>query len=414
MNPHFKHIRIYASSLVFALVAVCVASLVVVSPASAQSGSTGSVLGQVADQQNAVIPGADVTLVDAATNSSRTTVTNEVGRYIFPNVAPGTYNLSVAMAGFSTTKISGQKVSVGETLTINVTLSVGAIQETVEVSAAAGSQLQMTNATVGSTIAGDSLVLLPNIGRDATFLSTMQVGVTPSGQVAGTAPDQTTFQIDGGNNSDVFSGNNSYVPFLSSLPTGVVPTPIESVEEFKVGTVNQTADFNGSAGSQVQMVTKRGTNQLHGALYDYYFGSNVGAANTWLNNHTPSRTLGLPYTPLPAAHYNRFGAAAGGPMLPDFLGGKWYIFGNYEGYRYPYATATEKAVPTALMRAGVIQVLNSSGAYVPYNLNPTPVTVNGVTYQPATCGPQNTPCDPRGIGLNPIVSQIWSKYDAPA
>ena len=256
MDPNFKHIRICASSLFFVLIAVCAASLVYISPASAQSGSTGSIVGQVADQQNAVVPGADVSLVDVATNSSRTTITNEAGRYTFANVPPGTYNLLVSMAGFSTAKVSAQKVSVGETLTINITLAIGTISQTVEISAAAGSQLQMTNATVGSTIAGDSLVLLPNLGRDATFLSTLQVGVTPSGQVAGTVSDQNTFQLDGGNNTDTFSGDNSYVPIISGMPTGVLPTPIESIEEFKVGTVNQTADFNGSAGSQVQMVTK--------------------------------------------------------------------------------------------------------------------------------------------------------------
>jgi hypothetical protein len=82
------------------------------------------------------------------------------------------------------------------------------------------------------------------------------------------------------------SGNLSYntLPNLSSVATGVIPTPVESIEEFKMGTSNQTADFANSAGSQVQMVTKRGTNELHGALYEYFYGTNIGAANTWLNN----------------------------------------------------------------------------------------------------------------------------------
>jgi hypothetical protein len=120
--------------------------------------------------------------------------------------------------------------------------------------------LQTLNATIGSTITGDSLLLLPNFSRDATALATLQVGVTLSGQVAGTQTDQSSVQLDGG-------------------PSGVVPTPVESVEEFKVAISNQTADFNGAAGSLVQLVTKRGTSQFHGALYDYYYGSNVGAAN---------------------------------------------------------------------------------------------------------------------------------------
>lgn len=177
-----------------------------------------------------------------------------------------------------------------------------------------------------------------------------------------------------------------------------------------MGTSNQTADFANSSGSQVQLVTKRGTNEWHGSLYEYYFAGNVGAANSWKNTHTPDVKSGLPYTPLPKSHYNRFGATAGCPIQPSFLGGKWYIFSNYEGYRYPNNTMFEKAVPTALMRAGVIQVQDKSGKYVAYNLNPYPVTVGGVTYRPATCGPNNTPCDPRAVGINPIVKQLWEKY----
>src|SRR5213078_4427109 len=163
------------------------------------------------------------------------------------------------------------------------------------------------------TISGDSLLNIPNLARDASALSVLQVGVSPTGNVAGAASDQNVYQLDGGNNSDDMSGTNStYVPsngFAGSAatggtPSGVVPTPVESIEEFKVGTSNQTADFNGAAGSQVQMVTKRGTNQFHGSLYEHYFASNVGAANLWRNNHTPSPQLGLPYTPLPKSHRN--------------------------------------------------------------------------------------------------------------
>ena len=96
------------------------------------------------------------------------------------------------------------------------------------------------------------------------------------------------------------------------MPTGVMPTPVETIEEFKVGIANQSADFNGAAGSQVQMVSKRGSNQFHGSAYDHYFAGNLGA-NTWQANHTPSP--GLRYTPLPSTHQNRFGASIGGHSL---------------------------------------------------------------------------------------------------
>ncbi len=383
--------------------------------ARAQS-STGSVAGQVTDQQSAAIVGAEIKLVDPLTNAVRTTTSNDVGRYSFASVPPGTYDVTVSKPGFSQAKVAAQTVDVGLALTINVALTVGATTTTVEVQASAGAELQVLNATVGSTISGQSMILLPNLGRDASALSVLQVGVAPTGNVAGSASDQNVFQLDGGNNSDDMSGNastyvpsNGYAGTASSggVPSGVIPTPIESIEEFKVGTANQTADFSGAAGSQVQMVTKRGGNQFHGAAYEYYFGSDVGAANLWRNNHTPDTQLGLADTPLPSSHRNRFGGALGGPLTPKFWGGKTYFFMNYEGYRFPNSTTIDKSVPTPLMRAGVIQVQNSAGAYVAYNLNPFPVTVSGVTYPTAMCA--GGPCDPRGLGLNPIVSQIWNK-----
>lgn len=412
MEPSYKSSGIRVVSFLLGLVVAYTGILLVgTTPAWAQTGSTGTVSGRVLDQQGAIVPGAEVALQDVATNAKRTVLTNEVGRYIFVSVPPGTYDMVVSRQGFQTAKVSAQKVTVGQELTIDLTLTVGGVAQTVEVQASAGAELQTSNATIGSTITGSSVILLPNLSRDAYALQTLNVGVTPSGEVAGTRNDQNTYVVDGANVTDDNSGNLSYntMPNLTTVATGVIPTPVESIEEFKMSTSNQTADFANSSGSQIQMITKRGGNQWHGSLYEYYYGSNVGAANTWKNNHTKSGNL--PYTPLPSSHYNRFGASAGGPLLPkDILGGRWYVFANYEGYRYPRNTTYETAVPTELMRAGVIQVQDKNGKYQAYNLNARPVTVGGVTYQPATCGTGNAPCDPRGIGLNPIVNQLWSKY----
>jgi hypothetical protein len=178
--------------------------------------------------------------------------------------------------------------------------------------------LQTTNATVGSTISGIQLDSLPNIGRDANAFMVLQPGVSPTGNVAGTIGDQNSFQLDGGNNSSDMDGNNANYTLSSGTitgssggtPSGVVPTPIESIEEFKVSTANQTADFNGSAGGQIQMVTKRGSNQFHGSAYEYFLSSYF-SANLWKNNHTPSGNLG--YTPLAKTHQNRYGVSLGGP-----------------------------------------------------------------------------------------------------
>src|SRR5262245_29153036 len=350
-----------------------------------QSTSTGTVSGQVTDPQNAAVSGAGVTLRDVTTNAEQKTVTNEAGRYTFVNVSPGLYDMTVTKSGFNQAKLTGEKVTVGLTLTVNVTLQLGSMEETVVVTAV-GADLQTSNASIGTTISGKQLELLTNLGRDANALFVLQPAVTPGGSVAGAVMDQNTYQLDGGNNSSDMDGTqNVYTQsagFIGTAaaggtPSGVIPTPAESIEEFRVATNNQTADFNGAAGGQIQMVTKRGGNQWHGSLYEYYFGSNFGA-NTWANNRTNIK--------LPSSHQNRFGASGGGPIAPEFLGRKTYLFANYEGRRFPQGTTIEKVVPSALLRAGVIQVQNSGagaapvtlngvtypvGAWIPYNINPT-------------------------------------------
>jgi hypothetical protein len=382
------------------------------SGAWAQSSTAGTVTGQVVDEQNAVIPGAVVKITDTATNLVLTSTTNEAGRYIFSQVLPGKYNLAFLKDGFTSYRVDGQSVDVGQSLTINATLKVGATATTVEVSASAGAQLQTMNATVGATLSGASILNLPNFGRDVSTFAVLQPGVAPNGAVAGAMYDQNTFTVDGFNNSNDMDGaNNIYTASYASngAPTGTLPTPVESVEEFKVSTSNQTADFASSAGSQTALITKRGSNQFHGSGYEYYYSSDVGQANSWKNNHTPDVALGLPYTPVDATktHRNRFGGTLGGPLIPkSILGGKTYFFFNYEGFRYPLSAIFEKAVPTDTMKAGVIFVPNSSGTYIPYNLNNQAVTVNGVTYQPAICSAGA--CDPRGLGINPILSKIWT------
>src|SRR5438093_9132422 len=137
----------------------------------AQSASSGSVTGQVSDPQGAIVPGAEVTLTDSATKSALTTTTNDAGRYNFPVVNPGIYDLVVTSQGFKTAKFSTEKVSIGSVLTVNVALEVGALTATVVVtSAMAGTELQTTNARVGTTINLKDYALLPNLGRDATTL----------------------------------------------------------------------------------------------------------------------------------------------------------------------------------------------------------------------------------------------------
>ena len=420
MSASFQSSRVVFGRLVVVLgILLCLSAM----PVWSQATSTSSVTGIVKDQQNTVVPDAEVTLTDLSTSAALTAKTNVAGRYVFVNVPPGDYSVTFTKQGFNTYRVASQHVEVSTTITVNASLEVGSTTITVEVTGSIGAELQTTNSTVGTTISGSSIMNLPNLGRDVSTLIILQPAVSPgsgysSGFIAGAFNDQNTYTLDGGNISDDMAGNTTGYQTnftgtggsqTNGVASGAVPTPVESIDEVKVGVFNQTADFNNSTGGSVQMVTKRGTNQYHGSVYDYYFATDVGAANSWTNNHTACNPKvqvcdanNLGYTPLPSNHRERFGASIGGQLTPFKSPlGKWYGFANFEGLRYPNVGTYEHPVPSPLLRAGVIQIANSAGQYIPYNLNPSPVTVGGVTYQPSGL-------DPRNLGISPVVSKIWN------
>jgi hypothetical protein len=405
-----------ASLVVFALVVASIA----LNPVNmhAQMAGSGSVSGTVTDPSGAAVAGATVTLTDTSTNAVRTTTTNESGRYFAANVLPGTYDVTITKTGFRQAKLSKQVVAVDSNLTLNVTLELGAVTQTIEVTAT-NAELQTMNSTIGNTVGGNTLAALPSLGRDVSSFVTMQPGVSPDGSVGGTVVDQANFMLDGGNNSNDMDGSGGvYNPsfgddpsggYFSNVnnpisgaiagiagnqPSGVMPTPIDSVEEFKVSTSNQTADFNNSSGMQVSIVTKRGTDAWHGTAYEYYL-DNTMSGNTWQNN--------LSGTPVPDWHRSWFGVAGGGPLIPkNIWGGKTYIFMNYQGTRFPLKESFDRVVPSANMRNGIL----TDPCVVSKTCTPGQITTYNLSNNPAN-GPV---LDPRGIGINSLVQQLWTKY----
>lgn len=404
-----------------------------------QASATGTVSGTVTDTSGAAVPSAAVSLIDAATGSARTATTNGTGAYVITYVNPGTYNVKVSKQGFKTTVVSNQVVEIGRQLSVNAILEIGSVSQTVEVTVTVGAELQTMDATVGATLSGTTLVNLPNTSRDASTLAVLQPGQNINGNVGGAASDQNSFLVDGGFATDDMSGdNNTYITGFGSdtaggagamhsagfaqTPSAVIPLPVASVEEFKVSTSNQTADFTGGAGSQVEIATKRGTNSLHGGVYEYYQDTTFGGANTWDNNNHPKPI------PLVSSRFSRFGADAGGKIPhSNYFGGDWYIFGLYEGFRWPQNITFTRTMPLPSMRAGLIHLNGQT-----INLNPFPVvdpgcgaavttsckiTTAGQTIQPTMC--PAGPCDPRGLGttengqptgtLNPVAT-LWNTY----
>jgi hypothetical protein len=368
----------------------------------AQTDSTGTVLGAVSDPSGAMTPGAKIELRDAATSAVRSTVSNGAGRYSFVGVQPGKYTLRASHPGFDETVVPQVTVELGKSYSIDIQLRIGASQSVVEVSSTPGAELQTLDASVGNAVGGDTLILVPTLQHNVTSLLLLQPtsmpqqastqGSTLGGQVAGAHSDQNSIVLDGGEITNGTSANNDYFVNFNGGPEGAIPTPIESIQEFRVSTSNHSASFSGASGSETVLVTKRGSNQFHGSAYWYLQNDNLNA-NTWDRNR-----LGQPR---PESKDNRFGASFGGyiPKLPEAA--KTYFYMNYEGRRLVAASQISRLVPTDSLRQGALRFRDAAGNIVTYNLaNST------------GCGAQGGgACDPRGVGLNPLVNKLWSQYE---
>ena len=375
--------------------AVALVGLVGGPPALGQTAATATVSGVVSDASEAVVPGAKVVLLDKATGLARTQETSSTGQYIFANVLPGNDTITVTMKGFIQAEVQ-LSVEIAKSYNINVTLKVGAATEVVEVTAGAGAELQTFDATVGNVVQGAEMVRLPNVNRSAMVYYDLQPLVAPTyrtgginqvnsqATVAGSRSDQTTFTVDGIDATDNLIGGG-VKPDSANVVDSPVPLTSDSVQEFGVGTTNSNASYGRGEGGQFTFITKRGTNALHGALYEYLQNNDLNA-NTWDRNR-----VGIPN---PKLEDNRFGGAVGGPIWKNHT----FIFGNYEGRRFPQSSTISRIVPTDALRAGTLRFRDASGIVRDYPLATS-----------TSCGSGNTSaCDPRGLGLNPVVSALWS------
>jgi len=389
--------------------------------ARGQSSATATVAGTVTDQKGSAVPDASVELINSATNESRNQTTSDTGYYTFVGVPPGDYKVVIKKGGFRTTTIGPVSAQVGKSSTVDAHLELGTVSQTIEVVAGAGVELQTQDASVGNVMERKMLDNVPSLARDATALLLLQPLATPGfnspgspnatgegdntgGQIAGSRSDQNTFLLDGGDASDSTAGSGQYSGTnFTATPRAVVPTPIESIEEFRVITTNSSASFSRSAGGEVQMVTRRGGNQFHGAAYEYLQNNHLNA-NTWTRD-----SLGQPN---PLLQDNRYGGRIGGPIWKD----KTFFFAHYEGRHFNSSSDITRRVPSAQMRAGILQFAdcsagfnaatgscNPGGTIHSYNLNST-----------TGCGPNNgNACDPRNgasgpLGLDPAIASIWN------
>lgn len=322
------------------------ASMLLVLFAFSALAQTTSLTGTVSDPSGSVIAGASVDLESIETGAKRNSVTNSGGVYTFAQLAPGTYRLTVKNQGFAAKQFNEVRVLVNQPATLNVILEVGAVTETVSVEAAA-TQINTVDASLGNAFSTKPILQLPFEARNVVGLLTLQPGVTfngdiddyRSGSVNGGRSDQANVTLDG---VDV---NNQQT---RAAFTSVLRVTLDSVQEFRVTTTNGGADQGRTSGAQVSLVTRSGSNELHGALY-YFLRNRATNANSFFNN--------LSGLPLAKLNRNIYGGRLGGAIIKNRL----FYFANYEGRQDRSEDSALRLVPSANMRNGTISYLTAAG-----------------------------------------------------
>ena len=364
--------------------------------------ATTSLNGRVSDATGAVIPGAKVTLLLQSTAAVRTITSDSSGHYQLSQLTPGRYTLSVSAPGFATAERPNIDLLVSQPATVNIALAPATATQKVTVIAGTQATINTTDATLGNAFNENQVQSLPLDARNVPDLLSLQPGVTflgrsddvsgtqgvgnnptdsRAGSVNGGRSDQSNITLDGIDVNDI---NNGYAF------TSVLRTTQDSVAEFRVTTSNPNAAEGRSSGAQVALVTRSGSNTLHGAAYEYN-RSNLLEANDFFNKQQ-ELAGGLPNRPESLVR-NIFGGDVGGHIIKD----KLFYFLNYEGRRDSQGTSVNAGVvPTQTYRAGYLQYnyVNSTGGDSIYTLSPTNI--------------QNM--DPQGIGNDAALLQVLNNY----
>jgi Carboxypeptidase regulatory-like domain/TonB dependent receptor len=335
-------------------IAVCLFSpFLLPSLARAQSASVG---GAIRDPTEQVVSGVKVTLRNNQTGISREVSTNDEGLFWFTNVSPGAYTITVERDGFKTINIPDLTLTVNQSFTFEAHLELGPIATQMEVKSSELPLIDLDNAQISNLVDAKRIQELPLLTRDPYQLVLLSPGVIQSNSVGlggfstnGTSERDNNFLLDGVDNND------TDVP---GAPKGLTAANPDSAQEFRVITNNFAPEYGRNNGSIIQVLTRSGTNDLHGDAY--WFGRyNAFGARDFFN---PAATTG-PQNPY---HRNDFGASVGGPFVKD----KAFWFANYEGQRFVTTLTNSSVVPTAQFKTGQFTVPDpNTGTPVPININ---------------------------------------------
>jgi hypothetical protein len=338
-------------------------------------GERTTITGTVMDNSKAIIVDASVTIRNQGTNIETRTTTNTAGLYFITSLPPGNYELVVSKQGFETSRVSNISLTLGLAATIDVTLQVGSVSQNVVVTANAV-QLESQTSAVQSTITTRAIAELPNISRSPLAYAALVPGVVPTTgqQTLGNAiiGSATTAQMGGGlaqQNDYLVDGAESRGTTESGLSYSV---PLEAVAEVRVDTTTYSAEFGRAIGGVTQVATKSGTDQFHGAGWEF-LQNDVLNANSWQNDRNGIKKA--------LFQSNKFGANLGGPVIKN----RTFFFFNYEGARQGSPDQVLGSVPTDLQKSGNFsQTFTAQGVQdIIYDPNTTQAAANGVGYSRA-------------------------------
>ncbi|MBV8728933.1 MAG: carboxypeptidase regulatory-like domain-containing protein [Acidobacteriia bacterium] len=314
-------------------------------PLPAQSSGTGALTGTVTDPSSAVVPNVTVTLTNNDTGQVRTITTGADGAYRFALIPPGTYKVRFSAGGFKVAEVPSVTVNVSETPVLNQALEVGQQAESVVVQAEAA-VLQTADSTLGNVVSGNTITELPLATRNYTQILGLEAGAnsgvnngaafgkaTLDMAVNGAAPTQNNFQMDGASIINAFGAGSAAD---SGIYVGIpIPQP-DAIGEFKVQTSTYDASYGRNPGANVNLVTKSGTNQFHGTLFEFFRNEDLNANSFMENLYGRGQQQVL--------KNNQFGGTFGGPVKKD----KLFFFGAYQGTRQRNGVSTSGTSATIL------------------------------------------------------------------
>jgi hypothetical protein len=375
---------------------------------AAQTG-TSSVRGSVLDPQGNAIAGATVTLTNVETNATRTQTSSENGNYAFDLVTPGNYRVEATASGFKKKLITDVRALVDKPTELSIALEIGDVSETVTVTSTGEALINTQDATIGNNFVSEQITQLPLESRNVVQLLSLQPGVTAEGYVAGARADQTNVTLDG---VDVNEQQTGLDPLTNEAFSSVLRVTPDSIQEFRVTTTNPNASQGRSSGGQVTLITKGGSNDIHGSLYEFHRNT-IFTANNFFNNRA-----GVPREKLLR---NLFGGSVGGPIVKD----RAFFFYNYEGRRDAKETSVVQTVPLASLGRGEVRFPDANGnivtldaaqlnALFPVGLNPAALSVlaSAASRYPANDTTVGDGLNTGGFRFNAPLPLSWNTHIA--